>query len=84
MLMCLSVRLCCVVVDIKCVDTSMTVNTKEAYKMVMGMFYQTTSDSNDDNCPLGDVDFERQFAIDSGRCTADRCRNVNIFVFFFA
>jgi len=54
------------VVDIKCVDTSMTVNTKEAYKMVMGMFYQTTSDSKDDNCRLGDVDFERQFAIDTG------------------
>jgi len=43
---------------------SMTVNSKEAFKVVMGMF---ASHDVQDNFPLEAVNFERQYANDSGQ-----------------
>jgi len=46
------------------VNASMTVNTKEALKVVMGMF--NVSDDVCRNSPLEKVHFETQFAADTG------------------
>ena len=64
---CYAVTVCSCDVDaVQRMDRSMTVNTKEAYNMVMGMFNQLVSDDSQDNYPLENVDFERRFALDTG------------------
>jgi len=50
---------------VQSVDASMTVNSKEAFKMVMGMFNQMVSDDIQDSYPLENIDFERQFALET-------------------
>jgi len=64
--------LTCGCVSMKCIDASMTVNSKEAFKVVMGMFNQPSSDEIHihDNFQL-DVNFEKQFAFDAGQFKSD-------------
>jgi len=50
----------------QCADISMTVNSKEAYKMVMGMFHSDMP-SDDSHSRHENVDFEQQFALDDGQ-----------------
>ena len=52
---------------------SMTVNSKEAFKVVMGMF---ASHDVQDNFPLEAVNFERQYANDSGQFRSYRWLDV--------
>ena len=59
----------CAVDMVKCVDASMTVNSKEVYKVVMGMFNESSSSSANlhTSCPQEDYNFEQQFALDTGQ-----------------
>jgi len=56
--------------DVKCVDASMTVNSKEALKLVMGMFNQ--SETIADHYVQEEPDFEQQFALDASQFSSLR------------
>jgi len=57
------------VIIVKCADASMTVNTKEAMKIMMGMFYEPAMAEDDyDQFPVKvDGEFERQFTLEAGQ-----------------
>jgi len=56
----------CVVTDMKCIDMSVTVNTKDAIRMMKGLFFNKQSDNcTQEHVSQDDVSFEKQFAIDS-------------------
>ena len=55
------------VVGVKCVDASMTVNSKEALKVVMGMFNESSSSADHNGYPYEDPNFEQQFALDTSQ-----------------
>jgi len=70
--------LMCDVDDMKCIDASMTVNSKEALKVVMGMFNEPSSSGDlHSSCPEADSNFEQQFANDGLLVCCVQVRQMN-------